>query len=99
MGIALNQNLVEKKEKQESWSFKKLFEKITPLQRVFHNPFLPCLFLSIACAGVAEISGQRVSFEFYLIILMLDVSTIVVHLDPQIKKEQKPLSITKKNHA
>lgn len=73
MALTQNQNLPNKPENAQEWTFKKLFGggAVSAVSKVFTNPFDVLLGYLILVVGVAELIGRHISWYLWVLITLL----------------------------
>jgi len=94
MGLTLQQDISNKPEVREPWSFRRLlsFGAATTLAKVFGNPLDVLLGFIILVIGLVELFGRHVSWGFYTLAILILVSALFerhVNLFLDTKPEEK----------
>jgi len=78
MGIANQQDIPNKLETREPWTFKRLFSfgAVTTLAKVFVNPFDVLLGFIILVIGLVELLNRHVSWGFYIIAILILIASV-----------------------
>ena len=96
MALTADQDIPNKPEVRESWSFRRLlsFGAANTLVKVFGNPFDVLLGFVVFILGIAELLGRQISWGFWvfaILILLADLLErhIGIFVDTKLEEKQK----------
>lgn len=96
MALTADQDIPNKPEVREPWSFRRLFSfgAANTLAKVFTNPFDILLGFLVLIVGITELLGRRISWPMWVFIILILLcnllerhSSIIFNIKPE-KKEK-----------
>ena len=96
MALTNQQDIPNKPEVREPWTFKRLFPfsgAVTSFAKVFVNPFDVLLGYLVFVLGIAELLGRHTSWFFWALTVLILIADIIERrtgILSDTKKEEKP---------